>query len=195
MAATGSHCGRRRLTPFALPQNEEASASTIPHELGRWDWPSMAKKIETMERTGISLSAGGVAAPDLTRYGLAATEWRCGGDLCNPGPRVPTKSSSDARIGSGMDHDESLEHAFKIDQAVQEDGQDRGAGHPTKPTEHQPVCKHLSHVIKVILQMDDGPEQIDQDDHGPCIVGRAVPTAKQKAAKESFFADWRHHEL
>jgi hypothetical protein len=42
------------------------------------------------------------------------------------------------RCQSRNDH-EGFKHALKIDQAVQQDGQDRGAGYPTKPSEHQPI--------------------------------------------------------
>ena len=44
---------------------------------------------------------------------------------------------------------ESFEHAFKIDQAVHQHGQDRGAGDPTKPPEHQPVRKDLGNEIEI----------------------------------------------
>jgi len=62
------------------------------------------------------------------------------------------------------------------------------AGYPTNPSEHQPVGKHLSNNIRIILQMDDGPEQSGQDDYEPDVAARAAPAAKQKAAKEYFLA-------
>lgn len=62
------------------------------------------------------------------------------------------------------------------------------AGYPTNPSEHQPVGKHLSNNIRIILQMDDGPEQSGQDDYEPGVAARAAPAAKQKAAKEYFLA-------
>src|SRR2546429_6932768 len=42
--------------------------------------------------------------------------------------------------------------------------------------------------------MDEGPQQRSHDDHDPRIAGRAVPAAKQKTAKERFFANRRHHD-
>ena len=41
--------------------------------------------------------------------------------------------SPDCRL-SVMERDEGFEHAFTVDQAVQQHGKDRGAGHPTKPS-------------------------------------------------------------
>ena len=93
-----------------------------------------------------------------------------------------------------MERQESFEHAFKIDQAVQQHGQDGGAGYPAKPSEHQSGRKHLSNDIKIILHMDEGSERCRHDDRDPGIAGRAMPAAKQKAAKERFFSDRRHHD-
>jgi hypothetical protein len=56
------------------------------------------------------------------------------------------------------------------------------------PSEHQPVGKRLSNNIRIILQMDDGPEQGGQDDREPDLAARAASAARQKAAKEYFLA-------
>ena len=93
-----------------------------------------------------------------------------------------------------MERQESFEHAFKIDQTVQEHGQDGGAAYPAKPSEHQSVRKHLSYDIKIVLDMDEGPEQGGREDHGPGIAGRAMPAVKQKAAKQRLLANRRHDD-
>jgi hypothetical protein len=54
----------------------------------------------------------------------------------------------------------------------------RRAGDPTKPPEHQPVCKHLGNEIEIVLWMDNAPEQRGHEDREPRITGRAVPTTK-----------------
>ncbi len=50
------------------------------------------------------------------------------------------------------------------------------------------LAAKASNNIRIILQMDDGPEQSGQDDYEPDVAARAAPAAKQKAAKEYFLA-------
>jgi len=51
----------------------------------------------------------------------------------NPPASASAPVSVDCRL-SVMERDEGFEHAFTVDQAVQQHGQNRGAGHPTKPS-------------------------------------------------------------
>src|SRR5262245_28233023 len=92
-----------------------------------------------------------------------------------------------------MDRQNGFYRAFKIDQAMQYHGQNRRATLVTKPAEHQPNPKHLSHVVRIILHMSEGPEQRDYNDYGPDVTGRAVPASKEESAKQRFLADWCHH--
>ena len=86
---------------------------------------------------------------------------------------------------------EGFEHAFGIDQRVQQDGQDDRAARPAHPAEQQAEDEYLPDHVPVVLHMDQRPQQRDDDDDRPGVARRAQPATEQKAAEQDFLADRR----